>query len=219
MTTSGKQIPLILYLYFLCIKHNYFLAICSQYQRLKDGEKMCVEKVNKGRKDSSIVQESSDDTMTCQSYSDSQHPVITIEPALDMIDTNTVDKQLPVNTDDCDKSDRASNDITDNGTDIQCPDDDHQQCTFFFYLYVENVSITFLLNWLTTNDHRYVPLVIGTSRSFPHSRLTIGFVTRVTRWVPLVEQELLTITIQKHVRSPQAFGGVALSLVFCVVVQ
>jgi hypothetical protein len=41
---------------------------------------MCVEKVNKGRKDSSIVQESSDDTMTCQSYSGSQHPVITIEP-------------------------------------------------------------------------------------------------------------------------------------------
>ena len=114
---------------------------------------MSVENVNKGRKDSSIVQESSDeqhtsldDTMTCQAYSDSQHPVITIEPALDMIDTNTVDKQLPVNTDDCDKSDRASNDITDNGTDIQCPDDDHQQCTCVLDLYVEIVSIHFLLS-------------------------------------------------------------------------
>ena len=42
------------------------------------------------------------------------------------------------------------------------------------------------------------------------------FVTRVTRRVPLVEQELLTHP--KHLRSPQVFSGVrvARSLVFSV---
>ena len=44
-----------------------------------------------------------------------------------------------------------------------------------------------------TNGHGYVPLVVNTSRSFPHSRLITGFVTRLTRLVPLVEQELLTL--------------------------
>ena len=34
-------------------------------------------------------------------------------------------------------------------------------------------------------DHRYVPFVVNTSRSFPHSLLI------TTRWVQLVEQELL----------------------------
>jgi hypothetical protein len=36
-----------------------------------------------------------------------------------------------------------------------------------------------------TNDHGYVPLVVNTSRSFPHSRLITGFVTRLTQRVPL----------------------------------
>jgi hypothetical protein len=36
-------------------------------------------------------------------------------------------------------------------------------------------------------------LVITTSRSFPHSRLVTGFVIRLTRRVPLVEQELFTL--------------------------
>jgi hypothetical protein len=49
-----------------------------------------------------------------------------------------------------------------------------------------------LWNICVTNDHGYVPLVVNTSRSFPHSWLISGFVTRLTRWVPLVEQELLT---------------------------
>jgi hypothetical protein len=44
-----------------------------------------------------------------------------------------------------------------------------------------------------TNDHGYVPFVLSTSRSFPHSWLITGFVTRVTWQVPLVEQELLTL--------------------------
>jgi hypothetical protein len=35
-------------------------------------------------------------------------------------------------------------------------------------------------------------LVVSTSHSFPHSWLITGLVTRLTRWVPLVDQELLT---------------------------
>jgi len=50
-----------------------------------------------------------------------------------------------------------------------------------------------LWNISVTNDYGYVPLVVNTSRSFPHSRLITGFVTRLTRRVPLVEQELLTL--------------------------
>ena len=50
-----------------------------------------------------------------------------------------------------------------------------------------------LWNICVTHDHAYVPLVVSTSRSFPHSRLITGFVTRLTRRVPLVEQELLTL--------------------------
>jgi hypothetical protein len=50
----------------------------------------------------------------------------------------------------------------------------------------------------------------------PHSRLITGFVTRLTRWVPPVEQELLTLP--KHLSSPQVFNGVRVprSLVLCV---
>jgi hypothetical protein len=44
-----------------------------------------------------------------------------------------------------------------------------------------------------TNDHGYVPFGVSTSRSFPHSCLITGFVTRLTQWVPLVEQELRTL--------------------------
>jgi len=56
------------------------------------------------------------------------------------------------------------------------------------------------------NDHGYVPLVVNTSRSFPHSRLITGFVTRLIRWVPLVEQELLILP--EHLSSPPVFSGV-----------
>jgi hypothetical protein len=73
-----------------------------------------------------------------------------------------------------------------------------------------------LWNICVTNDHGYVPLVVNTSRSFPHSRLITGFVTRLTRRVPLVEQELLTLP--EHLSSPRIFSGVrvTLSLVLCV---
>jgi hypothetical protein len=54
------------------------------------------------------------------------------------------------------------------------------------------------------------------SRSFPHSRLITGLVTRLTRRVPLVEMELLTLS--EHLSSPSVFSGVpvARSLVLYV---
>jgi hypothetical protein len=55
-----------------------------------------------------------------------------------------------------------------------------------------------------TNDHGYIPLVVNTSQSFPHSRLTTGFVTRVTQQVPLVEQELPTLP--EYLSSPPVFS-------------
>ena len=71
-------------------------------------------------------------------------------------------------------------------------------------------------NICITNDHGYVQLV-NAFRSFPHSRLITGFVTRLTRRVPLVEQVLPTLP--EHLRSPPVFSGVCVtrSLVFCVV--
>jgi hypothetical protein len=67
-----------------------------------------------------------------------------------------------------------------------------------------------------TNDHEYVPLVVNTSRSFPHAWLITGFVTRLIQQVPLVEQELLTLP--EHLSSPRIFSGVRviLSLGLCV---
>ena len=50
-----------------------------------------------------------------------------------------------------------------------------------------------LWNICVTNDHGYVPLVVNTSRSFPRSWLITGFVTRLTRRVSLMEQELPTL--------------------------
>ena len=43
-------------------------------------------------------------------------------------------------------------------------------------------------NICVTNDNGYVPLVVNTSRSFPHSLLITGVITRLTRRVQLVEQ-------------------------------
>jgi len=67
-----------------------------------------------------------------------------------------------------------------------------------------------------TNDHGYVPLVVNTSRSIPHSRLHTRFVTTLTRRVPLVEQELLTLP--QHLDSTSVFSGVRVtgSLFLCV---
>ena len=66
-----------------------------------------------------------------------------------------------------------------------------------------------LWNICVTNDHGYVPLVVSTSRSFPHSRLNTGFMTRLTRRVPLVEQELPTLP--GHLSSPPVFSRVCVT--------
>jgi hypothetical protein len=63
-----------------------------------------------------------------------------------------------------------------------------------------------LWNICVTNDHGYVPLVINTSRSFPHSWLITGFVTRLTRRMPLMEQKLPTLP--EHLSSPQILSRV-----------
>jgi hypothetical protein len=66
------------------------------------------------------------------------------------------------------------------------------------YVVVLNFRLPPWLGWslwniCVTNDHGYVPLVVNTCRSFPHSWLITRFVTRLTRRVPLVEQELLSL--------------------------
>ena len=63
-----------------------------------------------------------------------------------------------------------------------------------------------LWNICVTNDHGYVLLVVNTSRSFPRSWLINGFVTRLTRQVSLVEQELLTLP--EHLSSHPVFSGI-----------
>jgi hypothetical protein len=49
-------------------------------------------------------------------------------------------------------------------------------------------------------------MLLNTSRSFPCSWLITGFVTRLTRRVSLVEQELPTLP--QHLSSPPVFSGV-----------
>jgi hypothetical protein len=74
-----------------------------------------------------------------------------------------------------------------------------------------------LRNICVANDHGYVPLVVNIFRSFLHSCLINGFVIKVTRRMPLVEQELLTIP--QHLSSPpiSSVVHVTRSLVLCVI--
>ena len=69
-------------------------------------------------------------------------------------------------------------------------------------------SVITFNEWLldTFCSSLYVPLVVNTSQSFPHSRFITVFVTRLTRQMPLVEQELLTLL--EHRSSPPVFSGV-----------
>jgi hypothetical protein len=62
----------------------------------------------------------------------------------------------------------------------------------------------------------YKIIVVNTFRSFPHSWLITDFVKKLTRRLPLVEQELLTFPY--HLSSSQVFSRVrvARSLVLCV---
>ena len=59
-----------------------------------------------------------------------------------------------------------------------------------------------------TTDHGYVPFVVITIRSFPHSWLITGSVTRVPRRVPHVEQGLLTLPV--NMSSPPFLVGFVL---------
>jgi hypothetical protein len=78
------------------------------------------------------------------------------------------------------------------------------------------------MTWLTAMEYlcnkwpRICSLVVSISRSFPHSWLITRFVSRLTRRVPLVEQELLTLP--EHLSSHPIFSGVRVtrSLVICV---
>jgi len=94
----------------------------------------------------------------------------------------------------------------------------YKSSSFSIFIHVGHCIVCVRFRALNTNwyFHGYVPPVVNTSRSFPHSWLIIRFVTRLTRWVPLVEQELLTIP--EHLSSPPLFSGVrvTLSLVLCV---
>ena len=67
-----------------------------------------------------------------------------------------------------------------------------------------------------TNDHGCVPLAVDTSRSFPHSWLITGLVTRLTRRVSLVEQEQLTVP--DYLSPSPVFSGVRVTRfsVLCV---
>jgi hypothetical protein len=69
-----------------------------------------------------------------------------------------------------------------------------------------------LWNICVTNDHRYVAFVVNTFRSFPHSCLITGFVTRLTRQVSLVEQELPTLLEHLSFSPPLlVFSGVCVT--------
>jgi hypothetical protein len=76
------------------------------------------------------------------------------------------------------------------------------------------------MTWLTAMEYichkwpRYVPLVVNTSRSFPHPWLITGFVTRLTRRMSLVDQGLLTPP--EHMRSPPVLVGFVLLDMLCV---
>ena len=61
----------------------------------------------------------------------------------------------------------------------------------------DNICLNCTITW---------PVVSTSSRSFPRSSCITGFVTRLTRRVSLVEQELLTLP--EHLSSPPVFSGV-----------
>ena len=63
-----------------------------------------------------------------------------------------------------------------------------------------------IIRRVVTNDHGYVPLVVNTSRSFPHSWVITGFVTRLTWRMSLVKQDLLTLP--EHLSLHPVFSGV-----------
>jgi hypothetical protein len=68
---------------------------------------------------------------------------------------------------------------------------------------LENVMVA-IKTWLTDTEYIFVinvPFILIVIESFPHSYYITGYVTRGTRKMPLVKQELLTLP--EHLRSPQ----------------
>ena len=65
-----------------------------------------------------------------------------------------------------------------------------------------------VIEYLCHNDHRYVPLIVSTARSFAHSRFIIGFITIFTRRVTLMHQDLQTLL--GHLSSPRSLVGLLL---------
>ena len=66
------------------------------------------------------------------------------------------------------------------------------------------------------HGYEYVPFVVNTTWSFPHSWLITGFVIRLTPRVPLVEQKVPTLP--EHLSSPQMLSRVRVTryLALCV---
>jgi len=76
-----------------------------------------------------------------------------------------------------------------------------------------------LSNICASNDHRYVSFVVSTYRSFPHSWVISGFVSRLTRRMPLVDQELLTLPENPSSHPSRFRVSPSLVLYVCVVVH
>ena len=74
------------------------------------------------------------------------------------------------------------------------------ECFLFIFLKLDMCTIS------VTNNHVYVPFVVIIIRSFPHSWFIPVFLAIVTRRVPHVEQELLTLP--KYHKSPSVFSRV-----------
>ena len=101
-----------------------------------------------------------------------------------------------------------------------------KHCCYVGRKYMYQLKYQWRVNYITNNsDNRFSchksPRICSTCRKYflvltPHSWLITGFVTRLTRRVPLVEQELFTIP--EHTSSPPVFSGVrdTRSLVICV---
>ena len=97
------------------------------------------------------------------------------------------------------------------------------QLSFTFTLRnLVTLLISYLFHWTWNKDYIVWPLLqldllhTLTYRPTPRTKLITGFVTRLTRRVPLVEQEMLTL--QGHLGSPLVYSGVRItrSLDLCV---
>ena len=84
-----------------------------------------------------------------------------------------------------------------------------------FVLFILAIVLSVPFRFTTVSSHS---TVVNTSRSFPRSWLITGIVTRLTRRVSLVEQELLILP--EHLGSPPVFSGVRVTrsiVLYCIV--